>query len=67
MSLSNFSDLDMLYDYEKDVAAAAMGYMTFATRSHHNILRDRYIRLANEATDAHSKVSKLISKMGGIA
>ncbi|MFZ3102261.1 MAG: spore coat protein [Desulfitobacteriaceae bacterium] len=65
--MSNFTDLDMLYDYEKDVVTAAMGYITLATRAHHNILRDRYIRLANEATDAHSKVSKLISKAGGIA
>lgn len=65
--MSNFTDLDMLYDYEKDVAAAATGYMTLATRAHHNELRDRYLRLANEATDAHGKVSNLIHKMGGIA
>lgn len=64
---TNFTDLDMLYDYEKDVATAAMGYMTMATRAHHNDLRIRYIKLANEATDAHSKVSKLISNAGGIA
>lgn len=65
--MSMFTDLDMLYDYEKDVAAAAMGYMTLATRAHSANLRDRYLKLANEATDAHSKVSKLISKSGGIA
>ncbi len=65
--MSDFTDLDMLYDYEKDVAGAAMGYMTLATRAHHGDLRDRYVRLANEATDAHSKVSRLISQMGGIA
>ena len=64
---TNFTDLDMLYDYEKDVASAAMGFMTLATRAHHSDLRERYIKLANEATDAHSKVSKLISKAGGIA
>ncbi|MDI6812377.1 MAG: spore coat protein [Desulfitobacteriaceae bacterium] len=64
---SNFTDLDMLYDYEKDVASAAMGYMTLATRAHHNDLRERYIKLANEATNAHTKVSQLISKAGGIA
>ncbi len=64
---ANFTDLDMLYDYEKDVASAAMGYMTLATRAHHNDLRERYIKLANEATNAHTKVSQLISKAGGIA
>jgi len=65
--MSNFSDLDMLYDYEKDAATAAMGFMTLATRAHHSNLRERYLRLANEATDAHAKVSKLISKAGGVA
>ena len=65
--MSLFTDLDMLYDYEKDVASAATGYMTLATRAHHVSLRDRFLKLANEATDAHSKVSKLISKAGGIA
>lgn len=64
---TNFTDLDMLYDYEKDVASAAMGYMTLATRAHHNDLRERYLRMANEASDAHTKVSKLITKAGGIA
>ena len=63
----SFTDLDMLYDYEKDVSTAAMGYMTLATRAHNLDLRNRYLRLANEATDAHAKVSKLISKAGGIA
>jgi len=65
--MSQFSDLDMLYDYEKDSAAAATGYMTLATRAHHANLRDIYLRLANEATNAHSKVSKLITQSGGIA
>lgn len=65
--MNMFTDLDMLYDYEKDVATAATGYMTLATRAHHDDLRDRYLRLANEATNAHSKVSKLITKAGGIA
>lgn len=65
--MSQFSDLDMLYDYEKDAASAAMGFMTLATRAHHGNLREIYLRLANEATNAHSKVSKLIIKSGGIA
>lgn len=65
--MSQFTDLDMLYDYEKDACAAAMGYMTLATRAHHANLRDIYLRLANEATNAHSKVSKLINQNGGIA
>lgn len=65
--MSMFTDLDMLYDYEKDVAAAAMGYMTLATRAHSENLRERYLKLANEASNAHTKVSKLINKSGGIA
>lgn len=64
--MKEFSDLDMLYDYEKDISSAVMGYMTLATRAHHSGLRDRYVRLANEATNAHHKVSKLIHKMNGI-
>ena len=63
--MSQFSDLDMLYDYEKDAVTAAMGYMTLATRAHHGDLRNIYLRLANEATNAHTKVSKLISQSGG--
>ena len=62
-----FTDLDMLYDYEKDVSAAALGYITLATRAHSEDLRSRYLKMANEASSAHSKVSKLISKHGGIA
>lgn len=65
--MSQFTDLDMLYDYEKDVATAAMGYMTLATRAHHTDLRNIYLRMANECTNAHSKVSKLINQCGGIA
>lgn len=65
--MSQFTDLDMLYDYEKDAAAAAMGYMVLATRAHHSDLRTIYLRLANEATNGHSKVSKLINQSGGIA
>jgi len=65
--MSQFSDMDMLYDYEKDVAMAAMGYITLATRAHHGDLRSIYLKLANEATNAHTKVSKLISQSGGIA
>jgi len=65
--MNQFTDLDMLYDYEKDAASAAMGYMTLATRAHHGDLRSIYLRLANEATNAHSKVSKLINQSGGIA
>jgi hypothetical protein len=62
-----YSDLDMLYDYEKDVAAAASGYITLATRVADENLRDRYYKLANEAGKVHSKVSHLIEKVGGIS
>jgi hypothetical protein len=65
--MSQFSDLDMLYDYEKDISSAAMGYMTLATRAHHANLRDIYLQLANECSNAHSKISKLITQNGGIA
>ena len=34
--MSQFTDLDMLYDYEKDAASAAMGYSVLATRAHHS-------------------------------
>ncbi|MGI6119126.1 MAG: spore coat protein [Desulfosporosinus sp.] len=65
--MSQFTDLDMLYDYEKDIATATMGYMTLATRAHHADLRNIYLRLANECTNAHSKISKLITQCGGVA
>lgn len=65
--MSTFSDLDMLYDYEKDVCAAAMGYMTLFTRAANHDLRVRYLQLANEAGRVHEKVSTLIEKSGGIA
>lgn len=65
--MSAFTDLDMLYDYEKDVTAAAAGYMTFATRSSDSDLRVRYMQLATEAGKVHEKVSTMIEKTGGIA
>jgi hypothetical protein len=65
--MSQFTDLDMLYDYEKDAAGAAMGYAIRPTRAHHADLRNVSLRLSNEANNAHSKVSKLISSNGGIA
>lgn len=65
--MSTFTDLDMLYDYEKDVTAAATGYVTFATRATDSELRVRYLQLSNEAGKVHSKVSELIQKSGGIA
>lgn len=65
--MSNFTDLDMLYDYEKDVTTAAAGYMTFATRAADSDLRVRYMQLATEAGKVHEKVSSLIEKTGGIA
>lgn len=65
--MSAFSDLDMLYDYEKDVSAAALGYITMSTRVANDSLRDKYLQLAAEAGKVHSKVSSLIEKAGGIA
>lgn len=65
--MTPLTDLDMLYDYEQDIASAAMGYITLATRAHNEELRVRYLKMANEASSAHSKVSKLITKCGGIA
>ncbi|ADY56100.1 hypothetical protein Sgly_1803 [Syntrophobotulus glycolicus DSM 8271] len=62
-----YTDVDMLYDYEKDVAAAASGYITLATRVADEHLRDKYFKLANEAGKVHSKVSRLIEKRGGIS
>ena len=65
--MSSFSDLDMLYDYEKDICAAAAGYVTLATRASDSDLKVRYLQLSNEAGKVHSKVSTLIEKSGGIA
>jgi hypothetical protein len=62
-----FSDLDMLYDYEKDVSAAASGYITMATRVADENLRDKYFKLAHEAGKVHGKVSHLNEKTGGIS
>lgn len=64
--MSEFSDLDMLYDYEKDVSAAATGYMTFATKASSDTLRHRYLQLANEASKVYEELGKLIEKAGGV-
>ncbi|UWG98861.1 spore coat protein [Dehalobacter sp. DCM] len=63
--MSSFSDLDMLYDYEKDVSAAASGYMTFATKASSDEIRHRYVQLANEASKVYEHLSRLIEKSGG--
>ena len=64
--MSIFSDLDMHYDYDKDVSAAASGYMTFATKISNQAIAHRYIQLANEAGKISEQVRKLIEKNGGI-
>ncbi len=64
---SFFSDLDMLYDYEKDTIAAAAGYMTIASRVSSKELITRYLHLANEAGKVCEKARSLIEKSGGIA
>lgn len=65
--MSAFTDLDMLYDYEKDVTAAATGYISFATKTTDEDLKHRFLQLSQEAGKVHSKVSTLIEKYGGIA
>lgn len=65
--MSNFSDLDMLYDYEKDTSAAAAGYMTFSTKASDPDLITRYMQLAHEAGKVSEQTRKLIIKNGGIA
>lgn len=65
--MGTFSDLDMLYDYEKDVSTAATGYMTFATKISNVTLCNRYLQLANEAGKVSEQVRKLIEKSGGIS
>jgi hypothetical protein len=64
--MSNFSDLDMLYDYEKDTSAAAVGYMTFSTKASDSDLITRYMQLAQEASKVSEQTRKLILKNGGI-
>lgn len=65
--MSAFTDLDMLYDYEKDAAAAATGYMMLATKASNEDLRTRYMQLATEAGKVNEKICSLIEKQGGIA
>ncbi len=65
--MSAFSDLDMLYDYDKDVAAAASGYMTFATKASDQTLCHRYMQLSHEAGKVSEDVRRLIEKSGGIS
>lgn len=65
--MSAFSDLDMLYDYDKDIATAATGYMTFATKASNPTLCHRYLQLAGEAGKVSEEVRKLIEKAGGIS
>jgi len=65
--MSSFSDLDMLYDYEKDVSAAAIGYMTIATRVADDNLRNKYFKLSAEVGKVHKTVSELIERSGGIS
>ncbi|KUO62758.1 MAG: coat F protein [Gracilibacter sp. BRH_c7a] len=65
--MSAFTDLDMLYDYEKDISTAATGYMALATRAADSDLRVRFLQLATEAGKVHEKVSTMIERAGGIA
>jgi hypothetical protein len=64
--MSVFSDLDMLYDYDKDCSAAAMAFMTLGTRISDEELSHRYFQLANEAGKVSGKIRNLIEKCGGI-
>ncbi|NLO97571.1 MAG: spore coat protein [Peptococcaceae bacterium] len=64
--MSNFSDLDMLYDYEKDASTAATGFMTFSTKVSDPELVTKYMQLAHEAAKVSAQVRKLISKNGGM-
>lgn len=64
--MGTFSDLDMLYDYDKDVSTAATGYMTFGTKFSNVSLCNRFFQLANEAGKVSEQVRKLIEKSGGI-
>jgi len=65
--MSNFSDLDMLYDYEKDAATAASGYITVSTIVSDSTLITKYLQLANEAGKVSMQVRSLIQKNGGIS
>ncbi|RNC28772.1 MAG: hypothetical protein AWM53_01213 [Candidatus Dichloromethanomonas elyunquensis] len=65
--MSNFSDLDMLYDYDKDCSTAAMGYITLGTKVSNEELSHKYLQLANEAGKVSGQIRKLIEKTGGIS
>ncbi len=64
---TKLSDLDMLYDYKKDAAVAATGYLAMATESHHDKIRDRFLALSAASVMTQEKASDLIAQLGGIS
>ncbi len=61
------SDLDLLYDYKKDLTYAAMCYTTMATDAHHDFLRDQFLIIAASSVTSQEKAADLIAQLGGIA
>lgn len=65
--MGGFSDLDMLYDYDKDSSTAAVGYITFATKTSDQTLGSKFFQLAQEAEKVNQQARSLIEKNGGIS
>lgn len=61
----SMSDLDLLYDYEKDARVAALGYLGLASEAHDSKLRQKFGDLSKASHKTHEQFAKLILKHGG--
>ncbi|KKM10934.1 hypothetical protein SY88_11045 [Clostridiales bacterium PH28_bin88] len=59
------SDLDMLYDYEKDARLAALGYLGMAAEAHDEKLREKFAMLSTASQKTHELFTTMIIKKGG--
>ncbi|MGF7186789.1 hypothetical protein GGQ84_002921 [Desulfitispora alkaliphila] len=60
-----FTDLDMLQDYEKDTRLAAICYSLIQTEIQDPTLRTIIGKAKNEAADSQQAAAKLILSKGG--
>ncbi|MEW6662867.1 MAG: hypothetical protein ACOY9Y_10585 [Bacillota bacterium] len=60
----NFSDMDMLQDYEKDARMAALAYVLIETEIMDNTLRTIIGKAAVEATQSQKMAADLILARG---
>ncbi|WP_227764431.1 hypothetical protein [Zhaonella formicivorans] len=59
-----FSDMDMLQDYEKDTRMAALAYALIQTEIMDSTLRTIIAKAANEAAASQKKAADLIMARG---